>query len=631
MIRATFASALVAGAACLACQPKGRAEAQQRLSAASPRDRAAGVSALARIAAPSDDEAWGLLVAAAHDGSALVRTAAAGALLAVPREDTLDAVGGLLRDPEDAVRLAAAQALGAHCSERGGAYLRLAFSRSDAKVRAALAEALGRCGTSLAQVLAKQEAGQRLAAHKLLEAPGGAQRARGALQLGRLGRDEDVAALLPLLDDRDGAVVAAAAEALGEAGAQAAAPRLAKLLDEQGEVAGAAAEGLRALGQVGPSRAALAQVAARDSDESEAAALALGPDCEAALHALRPRAAALLARDCPAAPLVRRLEALVRASAKPEGATRRGRASAEAASDARPQTASGARTKSASGARTEDASTEDASTEDASTEDASTEVAVREPAGLSAALEALLVARGPAPEAAPALSALLAAREPDPRACRAAELLQVSGAGPALVALVRRERAALEEERSRAVVHREDDDAAAEVNAQAARAATPAREKYDKLMAKIAQHQGTVETKASAQDQLAALLRGGADAAEGRRALLIAALHAARALHAPGAEAAALALAADPDLRIAAAARGEETAPPALSPAPDAVALRAALFSDDGRDRAAACEALAAQHDQASEPTRRALGSDPERRVRLACAGANETARPKKG
>ena len=169
------------------------------------------------------------------------------------------------------------------------------------------------------------------------------------------------------------------------------------------------------------------------------------------------------------------------------------------------------------------------------------------------------------------------------------------------------------------------------MTAQAARAKEPAREKYDKLMAKLAQHQGAAESKASAQDQLAALLRGGADADEGRRALLIAALHAARALHAPGTEQEAQALAADPDRRIAAAARGEEPGRSSPAPAPDLAALRAALFSDDGRERAAACAALAAQGDAASEATRRALGSDPERRVRVACAGANETARPKKG
>ncbi len=569
----------VAIAAFAACgQSRERANASQRLSAASPRDRAEAVVELARVAAPADDEAWALLVIAAHDGSGKVRAAAASALLTVLRDDTLDAAGGLLRDPDDAVRIAAAQAFGAHCSERGGAYLRLAFARSDARVRAVLAEALSRCGTSLQQTLAREETALRVTAQKLLAAQGGAQRARGIAQLGRLGRDQDVAALLPLLTDRDGTVVAAAAEALGEADAQAAAPQLSELLTEQGEVAGAAAEGLRALGQVEPYRGALAQVAARDSDEAEAAARALGPDCEAALHALRPKAAALLARDCPATRLLQRLDALVRAGSK----------SAVALSGTRA-------------------------------------------AALSAALEALLVARGPAPGAAALLSTLLRAAEPDPRACRAAELLRVNGAGPALVALVRRERFALEDERKHAQTRAEDDDATAEVSAQAARAKEPAREKYDKLMAKIAQRQVVADSKTSAQDQLASLLRGGADVEAGRRALLIAALQAARALHAPRAESEAQELAADPDRLIAAAARGEETAATPPSLAPDLTALRAALWSDDGHERAAACAALTARHDAGSEATRRALGSDPERRVRVACGSANETARPKKG
>ncbi len=550
-----------------ACASKERADALPRLSAPSPKQRAAAVQALARAAAKSDDEAWGALALAAHDGSAQVRMAAAGALGAVSRDDALDAAGGLLRDPDDAVRMAAARALGAHCSDRGRAFLKLGFARSDARVRAVLAEALAHCGISLEETLARQEADRRLAAHKLL-AMEGAQRARGAAQLGRLGREQDVAALLPLLDDRDGTVVAAAAEALGEAGAQAAAPRLAKLLAEEGEVAGAGAEGLRALGPaaVEAFRASLAKVAARDSDEAEAAARALGPDCEAALQGQRAKAAALLARGCPAAPLVRRLDGLLRSGGD-----------------------------------------------------------------VSAALEALLVARGPAPDAAAPLALLLALPEPDARACRVAEALRVTGAGPALVALVRRERAAIEQERVRQQDH-PDDDASGEVSAQAARAQTPAREKYDKLMAKIAQHEGTVETKASAQDQLAALLRGGADVAAGRRTVLIAALQAARALQAPGAEKEARALAGDPDRLIAAAARGDEpiAQAPAL-PAPEVAVLRSSLWSDDGSERAAACAALVAQHDAASEPTRRALGNDPERRVRVACARANETARPKKG
>lgn len=596
------------------CGGRQRDEALQRLSAASPRERASAVAALAGTAAPADDEAWTALARAARDGSAQVRAAAASALAGSARDEAVDAAGGLLRDPDDAVRVAAAQAFGAHCGDRGRAYLRLSFARSDARVRAAIAGALARCGVPLEQMLARDEAERRLLGRKLLAAQG-AQRARGALLLGRLGRDEDVAALLPLLDDADGAVVAAAAQALGEAGAQVAAPRLIRLLAEPGDIAGAAAEALAEIGAVAPARAPLLQVAVRASGEAEAAAAAAGPDCDAALRAQWARAAALLARDCPAAPLVRRLAAAV-AALKPAGT---GRA---------------------------------------------------ETSAIGVALEAVLAARGPAPEAAAPLSKLLALPEPDTRACRAAEALHAAGAGPALVALVKRERAAIEVERAQAPVRRDDDDAAAEVSAQAARAQTPAREKYDLLMAKLAKHQGAAEVRASAQDQLAALLRGGADAAAERRAVLIAALHAARALRAPGAEEEARILSSDPDRRIAAAARGEQpdapapatpvtpaaAAPAAAAPAPaapapatpataaaapaaaapaaaapDAAALRAQLWSDDGRDRAAACAALAAQHDEPSAPVRRALAADPERRVRAACATANETTRPKKG
>jgi hypothetical protein len=264
----------------------------------------------------------------------------------------------------------------------------------------------------------------------------------------------------------------------------------------------------------------------------------------------------------------------------------------------------------------------------------------------SAPLEALLVSRGPAPEAAAPLAQLLSAPEPDPRSCRAAERLLV--AGPALVALLQRERAAAAKKRlaegaaamPAAESDPEDEASARAIAAQAARGPMPSRAKYDQLMARIEQHQGAEATRQSAQEQLAALLRS--DGRSSRRELIVAALEAARALHAPGAEREAEALRADPDPAIAAAARGEPsplTTRAASAPAPPASGrppaeldqLRADLWSSDGSERAAACAALGQQGDEASAATRLTLAQDPERRVRLACAPATETARPKKG
>lgn len=572
--------------ACLCCASKARTEAVQRLASRSAKERAAAVQALARVAKAEDDEAWTLLEHAARDGSPQVRAAAAAALGAAPRDEALDACGALLRDPDDAVRAAAARALGARCpgaaqlEDRARAWLRQGFSRSTKAVRPAIAEALARCGATLAQSLAHEERDRRAAARELLQATSGAQRARGAMQLGRLGRPEDVAQLVPLLGDRDGAVVAGAADALGEAGAAEAAPLLARLLAEEGSVAAAAARALRALGPdaVSAARDGLSAAAAREGDEAEPAAAALATlasvdRCAAAARALEPHAAALLAKDCPAGPLARRLSAS------------------------------------------------------------------RDPRGRGAALEALLVARGPAPEAAAPLAALLSAPEPDPRSCRAAERLGV--AGPAVVALLQRERAAaakkrIETPRGAAASDPEDEASAREIAAQAARGPVPSRAKYDQLMARIGQHQGAEATRQSAQEQLAALLRS--DGRSSRRDLIVAALEAARVLQPPGADREILAWTADPDPAIAAAARGEP-APPLAAPAASASGrppagldqLRADLWSSDGSERARACAALAQQGDEASAATRAALAQDPERRVRLACSPATETARPKKG
>src|SRR5438132_4770459 len=109
----------------------------------------------------------------------------------------------------------------------------------------------------------------------LLQSPSAAQKAHGARELGLLGRDEDVAALLPLLEDHDGVVAAAAARALGEAGGVQAVPRIAALLDEGGEVGAAAAEALLALHAQAAGRAGLEKLARADGDEAIPAAVAL--------------------------------------------------------------------------------------------------------------------------------------------------------------------------------------------------------------------------------------------------------------------------------------------------------------------------------------------------------------------
>src|SRR5207302_9941561 len=133
---------------------------------------------------------------------------------------------------------------------------------------------------------------------------------------------------------------------------------------------------------------------------------------------------------------------------------------------------------------------------------------------------------------------------------------------PALLALVRRERKAMDAERTalgKVTPDEESPAAAAELMRQAARVPAADRGKYDKLMARLAARGQAQDARASAGSKLGELLRSAEPAR--RRALLAAALRAALALDAPGAQAEARALEADPQPDLAAAARGEPEPP----------------------------------------------------------------------
>jgi hypothetical protein len=620
--RQALAALLAAlGAAALASckQDPKREQAFAQLRARGAGERAKAVREIAAAAGARDAQAWSALSRAARDPSAQVRQAAAAALAGAPKAGALppldeggppdpdDVLGGLLSDPQDEVRLAASAALGRRCGPRSKGYLTSGFGRSGTAVRGAIVAALGKCGAAPREALQHEEQRRRERALRLLEAPSAAQRAQGALELGLLGRDEDARTLLPLLDERDGVVVAAGARALGRAGALQAEPRLRALLGEEASVlAAAAAEGLAALGPqaVHRSQAELIAVAARPDPEAEAAALALaGADaqardlCAAAAQAREARAAEVLAAA--------------------------GRCEAGALSTALAQAVRG------SGALSRD-----------------------EQQRASALVAALLGApAGHSAAAAAPLSRLIERADPELalQAARAAARLGAAGAGPALIAVVRRERKALQDERSRP--HRpavaQDDAEAAEVGRQAMRAPAPDRKKYDALMAKLQKRDQAQTARAGASVRLAEILRG-AQPGE-RRSLLAGALRAALALRAPGAEAEARSLATDPLPDVAAAARGEpEPAalpedPASCLPTSGAVAApgclarveatplqgdgaaralaaaRLGLWSDDGRDRAAACTLLRRLDERASAPARALLADDPERRVRLSC------------
>jgi hypothetical protein len=282
--------------ALVGCESKQQKLALRQVNSPVARERAAAVRAMN----PDDDESWLALVKAARDGAPQVRSEAATAMGRAARAEAAEGIAPLLHDPDDSVRLAAARALSQKCGERGDAYLRMAFSRSDAEVRAQIIDSLRICGKTPEETLAKEEAERRRKAMKLLDDPAAAQRARGAHELGLLCREQDQQPLLGLLADRDGVAVAAAARALGDCGVAAAAPQLTSLLDEGGEIAAAAAEALLALRATDAARPRLRKLAVSDSDEALPAAIALGPDCAAAKEAESLKAAAVLLEGCPA-------------------------------------------------------------------------------------------------------------------------------------------------------------------------------------------------------------------------------------------------------------------------------------------------------------------------------------------
>lgn len=582
-----------------------RDAAERKVTSPRPKERAAGVRELAALLEPKDEQRWGTVERLTRDPAKEVRIAVAQALARAPRGGTDetglrramadDALAALLADPDDGVRIAAARTLGERCDGRNVAFLHGAMGRSGAVVREAVAAALGQCGLGPAQVLQKSEELRRRRALDRLVAPNSAQRASAARELGTLGRDEDVAALLPLLDDADGSVVAAAAQGLGRAGAGKAAPALTKLAaDAQPLVAAAAAQGLLDLGPeaVRAAKGTLETRAVGADEPALPAALGLlsiappGALCPLAQRAREGGAAAVLARGCPAGPLG---EELVRATGELRQALAKARVSQPpgAALPASP---------------------------------------VEQRRRVLALLEALAQAKGqPAPATGAALGELAAL--PDlPLAQRAIEVAQATnavGAAPAILGVATRARAALLAERAAAQKQHqqagEDDEGRArEVMAQAARAPPADREKVSRLLQLVQQRDQGREARQGARERLDDLL-GGRGSKVNARTLLAAASRAAVALRAKGAD--ELARSLEPAFVLSAPAR--DPVPPARG---DLAATRLQLWSDAGAERAAACATLSAGGDAGSQALRSTLATaDPERSVRMACAAKNET------
>jgi HEAT repeat protein len=302
-----------------------------------PERRAAAVAALA---AARDEGDLAALLVAARDPSPLVRKASAGAFTALGGPRAVDALGGLLRDPDPEVAVAAARGLGAmpHASaptdarqadalqKRARQHLIDAYGQAGPQGRAEIAAALQAIGTSLREAVeteARQLWDRNLRA---LAAGTLAERCGAAEELGRSGRAEAVRRLAPLATPggRELALAAAAARGLGGTGDRAARETLEDLLEGPVGLAEAAAEALGTLGDAGAAEA-LAKAGATGSPRLSAAvveALALLPPasevgvalCEIAVRSLDPAVASRAARqarlreaDCPERPLTARI------------------------------------------------------------------------------------------------------------------------------------------------------------------------------------------------------------------------------------------------------------------------------------------------------------------------------------
>ncbi|MBS2024522.1 MAG: HEAT repeat domain-containing protein [Deltaproteobacteria bacterium] len=622
-----------------------RSRAISKLTGKSPKERAEGVRELGKQLGPREDDLWRVLVNATRDAAKEVRVAAAETLrLApqraedeLPRADADDALAALLADPDDEVRIAAAGSLGEHCGTRPVAYLHGAMTRSDVLVRLGIVEALHKCKLSDEEILTHAAGERRRNARVRLESEVSGLRVWGTRELGLLGTPDDLATLVPLIDDKDGQVAAAAIAGLGAAGAPGIAPRLVKLVsDPAPAVAAAAAQAVLDLGPeaVKAARPALERQVLTSEDPALPSALALvsiaGPGelCGLARQATLKPVAAALARGCPPGPFADELGRLLKSA---EGQKARAASEEKKAQAAYAAAVAQARKKKLAPPKPP---------------------APAEPQALEGRFAVLLEALAQAApgKLTPAQSSALAAlvRRADPillyRALEVAVAVNATEAGPAALELARRDLAAVQAERKAASERRlpapDTDAAAREILSQAAQVPMASREKIQRLLELVKKHDEGRVQKLGAREQLDQLLSDD-PVRLSRGALIAQELRAARTLGAKGLDELAKTLTGDPDAQIAAAARNEPApAPPQAPQTPVALQARVVtlpgdelaqargrLWSDLSAERSEACSTLAAKGDAQSAALRAVMASfEPELRVRLACATKKETA-----
>lgn len=264
------ALALALAASLLGCQ---REHARLLKEIEPPRRAELRAQALSRLAELGREDDFHLFLKAAHDPSAVVRRAAAGALGGSGDSKAVDTLGELLSDADDEVQALAAQGLARFNTEKARAYLLSAYGRQDASARAAIAHALGQAGVAEAVRYEAKLLWDRNV--KSLESGGPAERVGAAEELGRSGRSEAVDRILPLLGDDSILLAAGAARGLGAARDRRAVASLIGVLKENYPILREAAA--EALGNLGDPSAV---------SSLEKMALAGGPSATAAVRAL---------------------------------------------------------------------------------------------------------------------------------------------------------------------------------------------------------------------------------------------------------------------------------------------------------------------------------------------------------
>lgn len=219
--------ALLAAAAC----SENRDRLLADLQSPRPEVRAAAVRKLAKVAQPDD---LALFTRAAQDLSASVRAEATEALGQSQDPRVVDLLGALLEDPDEDVQSRAARALSQVKDDKAKEYLTSQYARRGRRTRQAIVQALTEAKVPKPMAAAVAAESKSLWDRNLLALTQGSlpERVAAAEELGKSGRPEAVARLLPLVRDSQVILAAAAVRGLGEAGDKQAVPAILPLLDE---------------------------------------------------------------------------------------------------------------------------------------------------------------------------------------------------------------------------------------------------------------------------------------------------------------------------------------------------------------------------------------------------------------